>query len=193
MIRTALIGVAGLMMVATPIAAQTDRQLEAHEHGHGILKMAVEDRTLHIEFEVPGSDVVGLEHVATTEADKELIETAKETLSQPAKLFVLSAEADCKVVSASVKLLEGETEPAEDDDHAHEEHDQENDHTGHSEFRAQYSFSCDRIDAVTSVAFPYFDLFPNARELAVTLITDKGQVAFEVTRSNAIIHVQGMI
>ena len=216
--RTALIGIAGLAMIAAPATAQTERQLEAHEHGHGTLNMAVEGKTLHIELEVPGFDIVGFEHEATSAEDRQAIETARKDLSQPAMLFVPSAEANCTVVSAKVELHEGgdgddhdhgkkEDHDAghdHDDDHAGEEHasdDHDHDkdhghdeeHAGHTEFHAQYSFSCERIDAVTTVAFPYFERFPNAEELDVTLITDKGQTAFEVTRGDPSISIQGMM
>ena len=47
--------------------------------------------------------------------------------------------------------------------------------------------------AVTTILFPYFDVFPNSKELTVTLITEKGQKAFEVNREHAFIDIRGMI
>jgi hypothetical protein len=65
------------------------------------------------------------------------------------------------------------------DDHGHDDHADKADHT---EFHAQYTLSCDSPDALSEITFAYFDVFPNAKEVDVQIITALGAQAFEVTR-----------
>jgi hypothetical protein len=180
------------VLSATPIAAETERQLGPHEHGHGTLNLAVEGQNLQMELEVPGADIVGFEHEAKTAEDQAKMEAAKKTLAQPLALFALPDAAGCKVTSAKIAVA------AESDHDAHEhepEHEANNvEHEAkHSEFHAEYALSCTNVAAITTIGFPYFATFPNSEELAVTLITEKGQKVFEVTRGHAVIDLRGMM
>ncbi len=73
---------------------------------------------------------------------------------------------------------------AHHDDEHHDEahHDDEHDGGAHSEFHATYQFSCSDITAVTGITFAYFDAFPNAEELEIQAVSDKGAGAFEASR-----------
>lgn len=80
------------------------------------------------------------------------------------------------------------------DDHDHEEHAHDEEHDAHdhdehaheeenhTEFHAEYELSCDDATKATSITFAYFDAFPNALEVEVQVVTDKGAQAFEVER-----------
>ena len=189
-----VIAVAATILVLSAAQAKTERQLGPHQHGHGTLNLAVEGQTVRMELEVPGADIVGFEHEAETAEDQAKIEAAEKTLAQPLALFVLPDKAACKVTSAKVSIV-GETE-SDHDAHEHDRHDHaegEEHEAEHSEFRAEYALSCSNVAVITSIAFPYFDTFPNSEELAVTLITEKGQQAFEVSRQHALIDIRGMM
>lgn len=69
----------------------------------------------------------------------------------------------------------------DDDNHDGEHHDEDEAHGGHSEFHVEYSLTCANPAAIDSITFDYFDLFPGAKELDVTLLTDHGQNHYEVT------------
>jgi len=77
----------------------------------------------------------------------------------------------------------------EGDDHAEADHD---DTAGHTEFHAEYLLNCADPSAVTMITFAYFDTFPNALEVEVQLITDKGANAFEVARDAPALDLRGM-
>jgi uncharacterized protein YsxB (DUF464 family) len=179
-------------------AAETERQLGAHEHGHGTLSLAIEGKTINMELRVPGADIVGFEHKAEAAEDKTKIGKAEKTLAEPLTLFGLPDAARCKIESAKVSLA-SEDEPDNDheqdahDGHAKKEKHEEEDEATHSEFHAQYSLVCANVQAVATISFPYFDVFPNSEELTVTIITEKGQKAFEVSREHALIDLRGMI
>lgn len=219
MIRMIAVAATILVLASARGAAETERQLGPHQHGHGSLNLAVEGQTVQMELEVPGVDIVGFEHKAKTAEDRAKMEAAAKTLAQPLALFILPGEAGCKVTAAKVSIV-GATEPDDDthelDHHDHteveaheaedhqaeehgaderqaEEHEADEHQAEHSEFHAEYALSCSNVAAITAISFPYFEVFPNSAELAVTLITEKGQKAFEVNREHALIDIRGIM
>jgi Protein of unknown function (DUF2796) len=126
--------------------------------------------------------------------DQAKVQAAEEKLAQPLALFVLPRNAGCKVTSAKVVIArESETDH---DAHDHEENapaEADGHEAEHSEFHAEYRLSCSNVAAITTISFPYFDAFPSSEELAVTLITEKSQKAFEVNREHALIDIRGMM
>lgn len=182
--------------------AQETREMGAHEHGSGVLNVAVEGNAIAMELEVPGFDIVGFEYEAESDADKAAIETALATLGDPTALFALPDAAGCSVVEASAELHEEEHDHDEAHDHDdHEDHDEhaEGDHDNHeehaegdhddhdeheeshAEFHAEYLITCDAIENATRVEILYFNVFENAEQLNVQLVTDKGATSSTVT------------
>ena len=154
------------------------RELGAHEHGHGRLNIALEGETLWIELMAPGADIVGFEHPARSDGDKAAVAAAEGKLSDPLAIFSLPDAAGCVPQDVSVQVVtEGEAahHEAEDDD-GHEAEP-----AGHSEFHAEYRLVCAQPDEIRRIGFPYFAIFAGARELDVTLLSDRGQSRFEVT------------
>ena len=175
----------GLMAAlgATAQAAER-RELGAHEHGHSKLNLAVEGTLVVMEIAAPGLDVLGFEHPAETAADKAALDAAKAVLAQPLSLFVLPPAAGCRVVEAAV-ALEQEEHAHESEEHEGEAHaDGDHDVELHSEFAGRYTLDCADPSALTDITFAWFDQFPNAKEVEVTLVTAKGQTSFEVKRGD---------
>lgn len=190
-----------LLLLATvavlPAAAQdTHRQLDAHEHGHGTLNIALEGGRLVMELEVPGADIVGFEHAAKTKTQLEAVRTARQRLADPLQLFVLPAAADCILVKAEVEI-EGGAERAEGDkghgSRGKSGHKHDDAGSAHSEFHASYEISCKAPARLTQIDFAYFKVFKAAKELDVNLITSKGQTKFEATRKTIRLSLAGLI
>ena len=213
------------LLAAAPALAEESRQLGTHEHGVGLMNMAIDGDVLAIELNVPGADIVGFEHAATAEADRAAVERALAVLADPANLIALPAAAACRMDEAVAHLL-GDTEAASDehaahDDHAHDDHDhaahdhdshEHDDHGeaahadhdeahhaehhdtagGHTEFHAAYRWTCTNPTGLTSLAFPYFTAFENARELELQVITRSGAQAFEVMRDTPQVQLDGL-
>jgi len=189
---TKLTSAALLACLATPLAAEDARQLDAHEHGVGQLDIAIEGAEIAMELHAPGADIVGFEYEAESAVDRGAVDAAVAILARPLDLFVLPNSAACSVVRASAGL---ESEEAHDD-HGHEEHaaDKHDDHDdhgheehadeggNHTEFHAEYLLTCANPDALGKVTFAYFESFPNALELEVQVISENGTAAFEVER-----------
>lgn len=195
--RPILLAAAILVLTAFQASAESKRQMAAHQHGHGTLNLAVEGQTLQMELEVPSTDIVGFEHAARSAGDQAKVKAADKKLSEPLMLFALPAAAGCKITSSSV-MVEGEKGNKESGHDAHrhshdEKHQEQGNQESHSEFRAEYAFACSNVNAITKVAFPYFEAFPNSEELTVTIITDKSQKVFEVTRKKPVIDMRGLM
>ncbi|MEZ5775587.1 MAG: DUF2796 domain-containing protein [Hyphomicrobiaceae bacterium] len=180
--------VAALFALATtPAGAEEVRQLGAHVHGHGRLGIAIEGRTVSLELEAPGMDIVGFEHPATTDADKAIVEQAKATLADPSKLFAFPADAGCRTVSTEVELHAEEHHDDEDEAatgataEAGEDHD---DHDGHTEFHVTYNLDCAEPASIGTIELPFFAAFPGSQELDVTIVGDRGQAEIEVPRAS---------
>lgn len=163
--------------MAMPAIAQESRQLGAHEHGVGELNIAVDGRTVAMEFHAPGADIVGFEYEADSDGDRVAIEAAVALLARPLDLFVLPDAAECTVIQARAEL-EGEA------------------HHGagarHSEFHAEYEMTCAAPKAISEITFAYFDAFENAREIKVQIVTVSGAQAFEVERDAPTIDLRGV-
>ncbi len=186
-----------LLCVAFPVLAEEKRELGAHEHGHGALNIAVEGRSLLMELEVPGHDIVGFEHAAVSDADKAAVETGLAQLAKAGELFGLPAAAGCELVEVSAEV-HGDEDHEAHEDHDHDAHKDDHDHDdhkgdheaheeeeGHSEFHAEYAFTCQKADNLTEIELTYFNVFPNAEELDVQVVTDAGALKVEASAEAA--------
>jgi hypothetical protein len=142
-------------------------------------------------LQVPGADIVGFEHAATTDADKAAMDAATAKLMQPLALFVPPPAAGCSVTTAEVAF------ETEDHDHDKAAGQAEKEHKGeeerHGEFHATYALTCATPATLTQIEFAYFAAFPAAEELDVQVISEKGQGGYEVTRDAPVLTLGGMI
>jgi hypothetical protein len=173
-----------------PAAAQSHRELGAHEHGRGTLNIAVEGNKVSMELEVPGMDILGFEHAAKSRKDKTTLEKAQQKLSAPLSLFKLPVSAGCQVTEAKVEVETGEHDHANEEKQGDKSSEKEQ---HHSEFHNQYSLECTSPANITGIEFGYFNAFPGAEKLEVNVITPKGQNKFEVTRARPNLNLAGMI
>ncbi|MDC0912392.1 DUF2796 domain-containing protein [Paracoccaceae bacterium] len=181
-------------IIASPVFSEEARQLNAHEHGIGVLNIAIEAPLVVMEFHAPGADIVGFEYAAKSDADLAAISAALKTLEAPLDLFVLPKAARCAVQAVQVEL-ESDTDHGaneedhqgheDEHDHKHEDHDDHDEQkhaasSGHTEFHAEYSLICSNIEALTQIDFAYFEVFPNSKQVALQLISQSGARAFDI-------------
>lgn len=191
------------LSTSTALADDETRQLEAHEHGHGTLNIAIEGKKVSMELEAPGSDIVGFEHVAKSDADKAAVVQARAALEQPLDLFVLTKEAECTVTTAKVTIVieddhygEDKEQATHDQSHDDQENESHNDlkpQAAHNEYRGEFELACARPKALTSITFAYFDKFPGAEELEVNVISEHGQTSYEVEHDSGTISLKGVM
>ncbi|MBL6846018.1 MAG: DUF2796 domain-containing protein [Planktomarina sp.] len=173
--------IAGIALSATPSLAEETTQLDAHEHGVGQLNIAFDENKIAMELHAPGADIVGFEYGAKSDADLAAIDAALQTLSDPLGLFLIPEAASCIVITAHAKL--------ESEDSDHDDHDEA---PGHTEFHAEYLLECANLTEISAITFSYFEIFPNALELEVQVISDKGATAFEIERDVAKLDLRGI-
>ena len=189
--------IAGIALSATPSLAEETTQLDAHEHGVGQLNIAFDENKVAMELHAPGADIVGFEYGAKSDVDLAAIDAALQTLSNPLGLFLLPEAASCIVITAHAKLESEESDHDDHDEEGHDDHDEEghDDHDeapGHTEFHAEYLLECANLTEISAITFSYFDIFPNALELEVQVISDKGATAFEIERDVAKLDLRGI-
>ena len=189
--------IAGIALSATPSLAEETNQLDAHEHGVGQLNIAFDENKIAMELHAPGADIVGFEYGAKSDADHAAIDAALQTLSDPLGLFLLPEAASCIVTTAHAKLESEDSDHDDHDEEGHDDHDDEghDDHDeapGHTEFHAEYLLECANLTEMSAITFSYFEIFPNALELEVQVISDKGATAFEIERDVAKLDLRGI-
>ncbi|MBC7800256.1 MAG: DUF2796 domain-containing protein [Gemmatimonadaceae bacterium] len=172
---TLITGLFATVALAGPAQAQGPRrQLGAHVHGASKLNVAIEGQTVTMALASPGHDIVGFEYRAHTDKQKAAVDKATQTLRDPAKLFTLSPAAGCTVTAAASELkFEDAPAPAPGKAAA----------AAHAEFEGRYSLACTNTAAIADIEFPFFKLFPEAREVEVQVIGPAGQRRFEVKRA----------
>jgi hypothetical protein len=160
--------------------------LGAHEHGVGRLNAALDGQTLELELESPAMNLVGFEHVATTDADKAKVTAAKAKLENPLALFNLPKAAGCKVATQELESPLFGDKPDADDDHDEADKDGHEHHHDHSEIHAHYQFTCAAPGALKTLDLAnIFNTFPATQKIQVQLISPSGQQGVEVTAKAA--------
>ena len=158
--------------------------LDAHEHGVGRLNAVLDGKALELELESPAMNLVGFEHLATTDADKAKVAAARKQLEQPLVLFSLPKAAGCVVSSQELESPLFGDKPDDDHDHATDgkgaaAHDHDHDH---SEIHAHYQFTCASPAALKNLDLAnIFKTFPATQKIQVQLIGPSGQQGVEAT------------
>lgn len=156
----------------------------AHEHGAATLSLAVGTEGLEIMLESPAANIVGFEHAATTDADKQKLADAVKKLEAGAELFSMNTEAGCTLKNTEVvSALLGNTETAAKgkDDHNHKAGET------HSDMDVTWSFACTQPAALKEVAVKLFAAFPDGfQRIKAEWVTEKGASALELSKDDTI-------
>jgi hypothetical protein len=176
-----------VILCAVPALAEEHRQLGPHVHGQGTLDIAIEGKKIEMELVAPGMDIVGFEHVATTDAQKSAVEKAKAKLTDVLSVFKLPAAAKCKVDTANVESRKETHQPGEKDD------DDKPGEPEHSEFHATYALTCEAPESVTGMETAYFSDFTGGQLLNVNVTSPKGQTQAQMSRAKPTLDLAGLM
>lgn len=146
----------------------------AHEHGAATLAVAVGTEGLEIMLESPAANIVGFEHAATTDADKQKLADAVKKLEAGAELFSMNAEAGCTLKSAEVvSALLGNTAKTAGE--------------AHNDMDITWSFACTQPAELQEVAVKLFAAFPDGfQHIKAEWVTEKGASALELSKDDTI-------
>lgn len=197
-----VLAVAAMTLLTTSARAEEEhRELGPHVHGHGTFNIAIEDKRVTMELEVPGMDIVGFEHAASTAEQKAVVEKAKADLAKPFSLFTLPPTAGCSLADANVAIEAEHHHDGDDDDHDHDadkkdaakdDHDKD-EPAGHNQFHVTYALDCASPSELTAITFDYFTRFAGAHDLSVNVVTAKGQSKYEVSRDKPVLDLGGIM
>jgi len=116
--------------VSSTVHAQTERDLDSHEHGSASMNVAIDDDVVVIELESPWDNLVGFEHTPKTDEQIAMVDAALDTLVQANQLFAFKGT-QCALTNAMIENgLAMADDEHHDDEHAdeHEHHDDEHEH-----------------------------------------------------------------
>ena len=132
------------------------RQLDSHEHGVSVLKIASEKNMIEMELESPADDIVGFEHAPENAQQREKISKAIAVFKDKAGLFFPNVEAQCKITKNSAEF---EADAG----------------SGHAGFHVKWHLSCANLSKLKVLSTSFFKIFPKAKEIEVEVVSDAGQ------------------
>lgn len=169
---------------ATPVQSEERRHQEAHEHGAGQLNVAVEQNSLMIDLSLPAMNVVGFEHPAHDQEERDQVARAVDLLRDGMGLFAPTPAAKCVLTRVEVEsaLLGHEEHP--DEAAGHEEED------GHADFDVAYAFNCENPAQLTALTLGLFERFPGTHHLRTQVIAPGVQTGVELTDENRVLELK---
>jgi hypothetical protein len=173
------------LSVALSAFAEEHRQHGTHEHGAGLLNVAVEKNQLMLELSLPAMNVVGFEHPASNQTEQDQLTHAVKLLSEGMQLFYPGPEAKCVLVHVEVEsaLIADSV-----DQHADEHGDEHS--NAHADFDVFYEFNCAQPSQLKTLTLSIFERFAGTQHLRAQVITGMGQSAAELTADNNIINLK---
>ena len=156
----------------------------AHVHGVGKLDVVLDDKTLSLHLDSPLINLIGFEHAANSDKDRQAAKDMAKTLRNAAAMFVTSAAAGCTV--SSVNLTSAAIEPAllgqsnsaaKAAGHADED--------GHADLDADFVFQCAAPEKLQAMDVKLFDAFKGFVSIDVQLVTAKRQAAAKLTAASS--------
>ena len=156
-----------LLPVGQALADQHEHEQHvAHVHGEALLLVAVDGNTVEMELRSPAMNILGFEHRPQTELQRQQADQAVTTLKDAGLLFSLPAGALCYPDQV---------------DTAFEDHD------GHAEFIATYSYTCRKPALIKQLLVKLFEQFPLTERIEAQSISPRGQHAMELDAENRIL------
>ena len=185
------LGVALAMLSSDMGGAAEKRRHEAHTHGVAEVNIAIDGSKADVEFRAPAESVMGFEHEAKSESDKQKRDAALRTVQTKInQMVVFDPKLNCEFSEVKTVIVEEKGEPgkSQSDKSAHGHKDQKKT-AEHREVRATFSAACDKTLAGSRVTFGVHKTFPAIGEIKVqvlgaakqsgaTIKKDKGGVGF---------------
>ena len=156
----------------------------AHEHGVVRIGLAVDDRMVSMDLEVPAATVFGFEHAPKTEDELEMVSEGLAALrARVGEIIAISPEFGCELEDFEVvDAPDVEESEGAEDEHAHseDEHAHSEDEDAHSEIRVAVSWSCVQSIEASSATLRLGSLWPEVALVDLTVMTSRGQAAGRV-------------
>lgn len=132
----------------------------AHVHGQARLEIVLDGPVLSVALESPLDGIVGFEHPPRTAAQKQAAAQALAALKDPARLFALPADAQCRAESTEIEAPVLEGQAAKD---------------GHGDLEARWTFRCATPARLTGLEQGLFAAFARLAVIEVQVAGPRGQ------------------
>jgi hypothetical protein len=149
---------------ASAVAAPAPARQHAHLHGVARMGVAIQDKTLTIQFESPLDSLIGFEHRAVTPTQKAAVSALQARMRTPQDLFRFDAAAGCGLTKSEAESAI--FQPASAGAAAGDEH---------ADLDASFEFHCASPALLTTLEVGLFETFPRLKRIDVDVATEKGQ------------------
>lgn len=145
-------------------------ELGAHVHGVATLQVAVDEKTMTLNFSSPLDNLLGFEHVARDAKQKAAVKNMADSLNKADQLFIPTADAQCTLQSVKLDslVLEPKSSPDKKED-------------GHADLDGEFVFACKQPGKLHDLEVKLFDTFSHLHQLKVEVATLKKQAAARLT------------
>jgi hypothetical protein len=143
-------------------------ELGAHVHGVATLQVAVDEKTMTLNFSSPLDNLLGFEHVARDAKQKSAVKNMANRLNQAEQLFIPSAEAQCTLQSVKLDSLVLSAK-------------QDKEESAHVDLDGEFIFACKQPGKLHDLEVKLFEPFPHLHQLKVEVATMKKQTAANLT------------
>ena len=157
-------------------------ELGAHVHGVATLQIAVDEKTLSLDFSGPLDNLIGFEHVPRNAKQKAAVKKMADSLNKAEQFFIPTADAQCTLQSVKLEspVLEPESPPKNKSDRK-EKFPQHEEERGHADIDGEFVFACKQTGKLHDLEVKLFDAFPNLHQLKVEVATLKKQSSAKLT------------
>ena len=160
---------AALVGFASPCALAQQKHSHAHEHGKGNLEITLDKNRVVSRFTSPLEALVGFERPPKNQAETDAIAALNQRLQNPAALFSVNAEAECKPTILENKIVR---------DAANK----------HADLHYQLEFTCTKPAAIKQMTILLFKNHKHLKEVRVEFVGPSGQKSSTATaKSSAVI------
>lgn len=153
-------------------------ELGPHVHGVASLQIAVDEKTMTLDFSGPLDNLIGFEHVPRNAKQKAAVKKMADDLNKADQFFIPTADAQCTL--QSVKLDSLVLEPKASQDKKEKSQPQEEER-GHADIDGEFVFACKQIGKLHDLEVKLFDAYPNLHQLKVEVATLKKQSSAKLT------------
>lgn len=158
------------LMANPPIAIA--HELGAHVHGVATLQVAVDEKTMTLDFSSPLDNLLGFEHAPRNAKQKAAVKSMEDSLNKADQLFIPTMDAQCTLQSVKLDSL---VLDKKDKSQHHEEEG------GHADLDGEFVFVCKQPGKLHELKVKLFEVFPHLRQLKVEVATLKKQAAATLT------------
>src|SRR6266481_2817140 len=153
-------------------------ELGAHVHGIATLQVAVDEKTMTLEFSGPLDNLIGFEHVPTNAKQKAAVKKMVDSLNRAEQFFIPTVDAQCMLQSVKLESLVLKPKTLVDKRDESQRHEEER---GHADIDGEFIFACKQIGKLHDLEVKLFDAYPNLHELKIEVATLKKQSSTKLT------------